>query len=146
MDVVAKSNTGMTPMHWAASEGKIPSIHYLLDLGMCPDSRDAAGCTPLIIAAQHGQVNTVIYLVKFGADVSVVDSNGDTALHWGAYKGSLDIVGYLSYAMEKYLDLTDRYGQVCVLLVPCAAVAVTVVLCSCRPHCISPPSEETSMW
>lgn len=124
MDVLAKSNTGMTPMHWAASEGKIQSIHYLLDLGMCPDSRDAAGCTPLIIAAQHGQVHTVIYLVKLGADVSVVDSNGDTALHWGAYKGSLDIVGYLSYAMEKYLDLKDRYGQVCMVVVIFSVIRV----------------------
>ena len=113
MDVVAQSSTGMTPMHWAASEGKISAMRFLLDLGVNADTRDAAGCTALVIAAQHEQLHAVIFLVQYGVDVSIVDCNGDTALHWAAYKGSLDIVGYLTYSMEQYVDLQDRYGQVC---------------------------------
>ena len=115
LDIVAQSETGMTPMHWAASDGKLSSLHYLLDCGLNSDSRDAAGCTPLLIAAQHEQLDAVIFLVQYGVDVSIVDCNGDTALHWGAYKGNLEIVGYLSYAMGRYLEQTDRYGQVCEL-------------------------------
>lgn len=112
MGVVAKSNTGMTPLHWAASEGKILSLRFLLDIGLNPDQQDSAGCTPFIIASQHEQLSAVIFLAKYGVNVSMVDTNGDTALHWAAYKGNLELVGYLSYVMEAFLDTKDIYGQV----------------------------------
>ena len=45
----------MLPIHWAASDGKIASIRFLLDRRQDINAQDCNGCTPLVIAAQHNQ-------------------------------------------------------------------------------------------
>jgi ankyrin repeat protein len=102
----------MRPIHWAASEGKIGVLSYLISAGVNANPQDSNGCTPLVIAAQHDKLNCLVFLIKNGADVSITDANGDNALHWAAYKGYLDVTGALAYLMPNYLEVADRYGQV----------------------------------
>ena len=107
------SDTRMQPIHWAASEGRISSIHFLLgkrhqDI----NAQDANGCTPVVIASQHNQLNCVVYLVKNGADMSLKDNNQDTALHWAAYKGYVEMVGLLTSFLPHEIDSDDVFGQV----------------------------------
>jgi len=101
----------MLPIHWAASDGKIASIRFLLERRQDINAQDSNGCTPVVIAAQHNQAGCVIFLVKNGCDLQLRDSNGDTALHWAAYKGHLELVGLLSYLSPETVNVIDYYGQ-----------------------------------
>jgi ankyrin repeat protein len=89
LNVPTTSEAKMMPIHWAASDGKIASLIFLLEKRQDINAQDGNGCTPVVIAAQHNQLECVIYLIKNGADTSLRDMNGDNALHWGAYKGAL---------------------------------------------------------
>ena len=102
----------MQPIHWAASDGKIASIRFLLDHRVDINAQDGNGCTAVTIASQHNQTPCVAFLVKNGADVSLRDMNGDTALHWAAYKGHAELVGLLTHCCPQELDSDDVYGQV----------------------------------
>jgi ankyrin repeat protein len=107
-----QSDASMLPIHWAASEGKISSIRFLLDKRQDINAQDGNGCTPVVIATQHNNAACVIYLIKNGADMTLRDSNGDTALHWAAYKGYIEMVGLLTYFMPHEVDSDDVFGQV----------------------------------
>lgn len=131
---------GMTPLHWAATEGAIPIVNLILThldqtstgfphsssrtnmsgLGVeiHPSShpintRDKSGCTPLLIAAQYGHADLAAFLIKRGADPLAVDDSKDTALHWAAYKGSVSVCGLLLHlnGIQGHLDEVDAFGQ-----------------------------------
>lgn len=112
LDMPTVSESKMLPIHWAASDGKISSLSYLLDRRQDINAQDANGCTPLVIAAQHNQLDCVIFLIKNGADATLRDGNGDNALHWGAYKGYEEMVGLLTFLLPHELDSEDTFGQV----------------------------------
>lgn len=112
LDQSALFDTQMRPIHWAASDGKLKTIKFLLDHRQDINAQDANGCSPVIIAAQYGRVETVIYLVKNGADLDQRDVNGDTALHWAAYKGFDEVAGVLMHFSPQFKDLQDTFGQV----------------------------------
>lgn len=107
----AATESRMYPIHWAASDGKIASIKYLLDNQVDINALDSNGCSPLAIATQHQQTNTVVWLVKNGADMDIGDMNGDTAMHWAAYKGFTDIVGFFHYMRPDLALKLDNFGQ-----------------------------------
>jgi hypothetical protein len=112
LDTPASFDTQMRPIHWAASDGKLKSIKFLLDNRGDINAQDGNGCSPVIIAAQYGRVETVVYLVKNGADLNQRDVNGDTALHWAAYKGFEEVCGVLMHFTPQFKDLPDNFGQV----------------------------------
>jgi ankyrin repeat protein len=111
------SDAKMMPIHWAASDGKISSLHFLLEKRQDINIQDANGCTPVVIAAQHNQLQSVIYLIKNGADTTLRDNNGDTVLHWGAYKGYVEMVGLLTFMLPHELNSEDTFGQVSVRVI-----------------------------
>jgi ankyrin repeat protein len=120
-------SVGMYPIHWAATEGSIALVSFLLrhligvENGSCATSsdgdiinaRDGSGCTPLLIAAQYGHADLAAFLLKRGADGSAVDSSSDTALHWAAYKGSVPVCGLLLHlhGVGGHIDNIDDFGQ-----------------------------------
>ena len=106
------SEARMMPIHWAASDGKVSSLAFLLEKRQDINAQDANGCTPVVIAAQHNQLHCVVYLIKNGADTTLRDTNGDNVLHWAAYKGFMRIVGVLTYLLPHELDSEDTFGQV----------------------------------
>jgi ankyrin repeat protein len=112
LDDQTSSESRMYPIHWAASEGKVTSIRFLLSNKCDINVQDSNGCTPLIVAAQHNMINAVIFLIKNGADFDVVDCNGDTALHWAAYKGYYELVAVLTYLFPSAVDRLDKFKQV----------------------------------
>jgi len=112
----------MYPIHWAATEGSIRIVAYLIS-SLSSDEiinvKDKSGCTPLLIASQYGHADMVAFLIQRGADETAVDDSKDTALHWAAYKGSVPVCGLLLHmhhstkgkSLQNYLDLQDSYGQ-----------------------------------
>jgi len=80
-DIYAVSATGLTSLHYAAMRGNIPSVKYLLSLGMPIDlgskqiGETEYGLTPLYIASCYGQMEMYNFLRKNGANVHIVTSN-----------------------------------------------------------------------
>ncbi len=111
LDVPAAFESKMLPIHWAASDGKINSIRFLLDHRQDINAQDANGCTPIVIATQYNQIPAVIYLAKNGADLTLRDSSGDTPLHWAAYKGHEELIGLHLHFSPHDLDSDDTFGQ-----------------------------------
>ena len=94
-DVNARSKSGGTPLHWAVSSSKTPSvIEALLKAGADVNARNKTGSTPLHWAvsyssyskARNSKTHSVIeVLLKAGADVNARNKNGFTPLRFAGY-------------------------------------------------------------
>jgi ankyrin repeat protein len=73
----------MTPLLYAARDGRVASARILLAAGAEIDHADANGITPLLMAITNNHVDTARYLIDQGASVKAVDWYGRTPL-WAA--------------------------------------------------------------
>jgi len=75
-DLAASDNTGSTPLHRAAAQGRLGVIDYLVGQpGVALEARDGRGQTPLLSACEAGQDEAVIRLAKHGANIDARDEN-----------------------------------------------------------------------
>jgi uncharacterized protein len=74
---------GMTPLLYAARDGRLESVRILVDAGADLERTDANGITPLLSAITNNHVPVAHYLIARGADIHAVDWYGRTPL-WGA--------------------------------------------------------------
>lgn len=97
-------------LHWAADEGRLHAVHFLVREGMDLDKRCTEGRTPLILAAERGHTTVVKYLLDKGAELLKRSDNGGTALIWAALNGRLDTVKLL---LQKGIEIEDEdsFGQ-----------------------------------
>ena len=72
---------GMTPLLFAARDGKVASVKALLDAGADINLVDPDQHTPLILALSNGQFDVAGVLIERGADVNMQDKVGQTALY-----------------------------------------------------------------
>jgi ankyrin repeat protein len=70
----------MTPLLYAARDGRIESAKFLLAAGAEIDHADANGVTPLLMAITNNHVDMARYLIDQGANVKAVDWYGRTPL------------------------------------------------------------------
>src|SRR5882672_762466 len=73
----------MTPLLYAARDGRIESAKILLAAGAEIEHADANGITPLLMAITNDHVEMARYLIDQGASVTAVDWYGRTPL-WAA--------------------------------------------------------------
>ena len=73
----------LTPLLYAARDGRIESAKILLAAGADIEHADANGITPLLMAITNDHVEMARYLIDQGANVKVVDWYGRTPL-WAA--------------------------------------------------------------
>ncbi len=106
-DVSDAANTdGMTALHFAAQNGDIAIVQYLLENGADIKAQDTVfSRTALHFAAENGNLETVKYLAEHGADIQDRDDFGATALHYAARKNRLDVIKYL---VSKKMDYTAK--------------------------------------
>lgn len=90
-----KNNEGMTPLHWAAHEGRAHVIEELVHAGGDLNARDKEGMTPLHWASVKGENEAVELLLNLGADINATDKHGETALHFAASFLQEDVVRLL---------------------------------------------------
>lgn len=71
---------GWTPAHWAAREGHVHILDYLLNAGVSLDALDRKGDSLLHKAAANGQYRACQWLLQFGFNVQAKNNNGKSAL------------------------------------------------------------------
>ncbi|XP_037039366.1 Usher syndrome type-1G protein homolog [Bradysia coprophila] len=106
-EVNHKDVDGMTPVLWAAFEGRLDALRLLVGRGGEPDKSDQFGNTALHLAAAKGHLQCVDFLVKFGVNLYSLDIDRHSAKDLAAINNRDDILRYLDSATAQ-LELKDR--------------------------------------
>jgi len=91
MDTPTK--TGVTPLFYAAKEGRTEVVAYLISKGANPNRALPDGTTPVFIAAEYGQLGVVKYLCcEGGVETNIPRQDGKTALKMASENGHVQIL------------------------------------------------------
>lgn len=106
----ARARDGNMLIHYAASQGHLKVVMYLVEKGLSVEEKGQEDATPLHWAANNNHLPVVQYLVVNKARLDAPDSHGRTPLHLAAYQESYDVIEYLvqSGAPIGVRDLTGR--------------------------------------
>lgn len=106
-EINTKDNSGMTPVLWAAFEGKLDALRMLTGRGGNPDKSDQFGNTALHLAAAKGHLACVDFLVKFGANIFALDIDNHNPQQLAAINNRDEILRYLD-AAAAHLEVSDK--------------------------------------
>jgi ankyrin repeat protein len=95
------TNTGWTPLIYAATGGHDAVVEYLLAEGANVNAVSPNGTSALMMAVREGKVSTVALLIAKGADVNQRNQQGATALAWAARGNEQGMVAQLRRAGAK---------------------------------------------
>jgi ankyrin repeat protein len=99
---------GMTPLLYAARDGRTDIAGVLLDAGADINQRDANDITPLIIAITNNHPGVARFLIQRGADIKATDWYGRTPLWAAVETRNMDVDNATfvnSIERAPYLDL-----------------------------------------
>ncbi|XP_078348823.1 transient receptor potential cation channel subfamily A member 1-like isoform X2 [Oculina patagonica] len=101
-----------TPIHYAAFEGHVHLVKFLLDKGANPDQRDENHLTPILLAARLDHYQTIVMLLDHGAKIGTVSKNKTTAIDIAAYFGNPRTVRLL---LDRGADVKNKsvFGKGC---------------------------------
>ena len=96
-DVNSTDFIGQTALMYAAEQGRIEVVEYLVENGADVNAKSSAKGrgTALIYAASVNRVVVMEYLLKHGADINATTYNKETALFWATAKGYIKAVNLL---------------------------------------------------
>lgn len=106
-EINTKDCDGMTPVLWAAFEGKIDALRLLVGRGGNPDKSDQFGNTALHLASAKGHFACVDFLIKFGANPFSQDIDSHSPQQLAAINNREDILRFLD-AAAAHLEATDK--------------------------------------
>ncbi len=105
-DPNARTDTELTPLHFAAMASSLASTEALLAAGADPHARDAKGKTPLWFwVATSDNTAVMAALLEAGADIETRDAAGGPLLHLAAARDRPEIIDAL---LEAGADLNVR--------------------------------------
>lgn len=106
-----KDLLGRSPIFYAAEEGHIDVVKFLLDFdNVDPDSMDCDDTTPLSAAAENGHINVLELLVQDErVDLNSKDDFGITPLSRAAESGHENVVRFLTQCIGIDTHLKDEY-------------------------------------
>ena len=97
---------GLTVLHYAAHNGSLDIIKFLVENGADISAQDYEQSRSVIhFAAENGDIECIKYLTEHGADLLDKDVNGATPLHYAAMANNLEA---LKYFVTKKLDYTAK--------------------------------------
>ncbi|MGI9165307.1 MAG: ankyrin repeat domain-containing protein [Pyrinomonadaceae bacterium] len=99
-NVDAPTESGMTPLMFAASNGSAEIVEILLDRGAQVNTKRNDGLTAIDLAAFFGQLGVVHLLLRRRADPEVRGRVGTSAETWATVRGFVDIAETLRQASE----------------------------------------------
>ena len=104
---------GRTPLHYAASQGALNVLVYLIEVMKCdPDIKDQDGATPLDFACENSHFKVVKYLVdKHNCDPLSRDEDGQTPLHRAAASNKLEVIRYFAITLQCNLLAKNKDGN-----------------------------------
>ena len=95
-DINLRDLNGETALHWAAREGSVGGVEWLLANGAVVNSTSGVGHTPLHVATENGHEQACRILLESGADCEQhTNTTRSTPLHCAAYLGNLAVVEIL---------------------------------------------------
>lgn len=106
-EINTKDVDGMTPVLWAAFEGRLDALRLLVGRGGNPDKSDQFGNTALHLSSAKGHFSCVDFLVKFGANIFALDIDNHNPQQLAAINNREDILRYLD-AAAAHLEATDK--------------------------------------
>ncbi|XP_030388574.1 Usher syndrome type-1G protein homolog [Scaptodrosophila lebanonensis] len=106
-DTNAKDDDAMTPVMWAAFEGRLDALRLLCGRGGDPDKCDQFGNSALHLAAAKGHLHCVDFLVKFGVNIYALDIDKHTAKDLAAINNRDEILRYLDTAAAQF-EATEK--------------------------------------
>jgi ankyrin repeat protein len=102
---------GLSPLHFAAQEGHLGVVNYLIEKKAKIDAKNASGAPPLHEAFRAGEVEAAKLLIQAGADVNARDANGNAAMHLvmplNARQAGLDLL----LANKADPNIKDNHGD-----------------------------------
>ena len=104
----AEGRTGYTPLHYAARNGHVECVSFLLGEGAPVLARTAGGATPLMRAAFGGHAAVCGLLLRAGSEADAADADGETPLHKAASQQRLDCVTLLLRACPEAAHVVNR--------------------------------------
>ncbi|KAF5972618.1 ankyrin repeat protein [Fusarium bulbicola] len=102
---------GRTPLWYASSTGKEPTVVLLLGKGADYEVKDQFGKSPLACAAHFGSETVTGQLVAIGADIDTVDYLEQTPLAFAAWNGHQKVVERLCHHNANTEIADTRHGQ-----------------------------------
>lgn len=110
--VTDKDKEGVTPLHWAAINGRAEACTYLLEEGA---EVNAIGgkirSTPLHWASRKGLVHIMDILIQHGANPRLFDAQGYSSLHTVAHSSNYWALLYLLCRPKMTIDEPDKGGH-----------------------------------
>jgi ankyrin repeat protein len=94
----AVTRKGWSPIGYAAFQGHLEVVRFLLDSGADVDARAPNQATPLMFAARNGHIEVARLLIERGADVDLKSDTGASAMVWAAERGNTDIMELIQAA------------------------------------------------
>lgn len=111
--------SGYTPLIYAAREGHLDIVQWLLSSGANPDAATCSGgATALHRAAYCGHLAVVQQLLAAGATPGLQDADGQTALHKAVQQGHGEVAAALLAACPELAAVSDRRGRLAADLAP----------------------------
>ncbi|MCL4182624.1 MAG: ankyrin repeat domain-containing protein [Burkholderiaceae bacterium] len=101
------NRAGWTPLHYAATNGHVAVVRYLLDEHAYIDAQSPNRTTPLMMAARHKRPDVVRLLIEAGADPSVRNESGLDAAAYLQRQGETELAAWVR---ERAADYVRRYG------------------------------------
>ena len=92
-----------TPFIWAARNGKIVTVKYLLDNGANLEFPSFGGMRAIHHAVNNIRSDVIGELIQRGCEVNAGDDAGNTTVHWAAEKGVLS-------QLERIIDAGGDVG------------------------------------
>lgn len=101
---------GEQPIHWAAREGHLETLQYLLQAGVSPNHQNSEGVEVIHRAAAYSDPQTVEMVLAHGGEVEAMAGAGMwQPLHFAAGGGHAAMVNYL-VGSKAQIDAEDSQG------------------------------------